>query len=89
MKNKKKDIMKNKKTSFFKNCAMGVTCIEVSTPEFRKSKGCVMGVTCVEIAKDSKNIFVRDSKNPEIVLEFTSEEWKSFIEGVKKGEFDL
>lgn len=34
-------------------------------------------------------IIVRDSKDPDgPILEFTPEEWTSFVIGVKNGEFD-
>ena len=45
---------------------------------------------CVEIAFSGDSIVVRDSKRPDSpVLTYSSEEWASFIDGVKNGEFDL
>ena len=51
---------------------------------------------CVEVnGLDRGRVMVRDSKDPgigfgnEIVFSFTREEWQSFIDGVKAGEFDL
>lgn len=45
---------------------------------------------CVEIKRTDKSVFVRDSKNKNNeTLEFTSSEWKAFINGVKNKEFDL
>jgi len=45
---------------------------------------------CVEIMRTDNKIFVRDSKNKDLnTLEFTSSEWKAFIQGVKNKEFDL
>jgi hypothetical protein len=48
------------------------------------------GNNCVEVKYDPFNICVRNSnhKNDGTLL-FTPEEWKSFVEGVKKGVFDI
>ncbi|MBW8485933.1 DUF397 domain-containing protein [Actinomadura parmotrematis] len=44
---------------------------------------------CVEVTVDYW-VGVRDSKNPEgPVLWYTGAEWVAFLEGVKRGEFDL
>jgi Domain of unknown function (DUF397) len=45
---------------------------------------------CVEVANlPQGEIGVRDSKNPNgPVLRFTSDEWRAFVGGVRKGEFD-
>lgn len=44
---------------------------------------------CVEVDDDSADpqVFVRDSKNPEVVLTFTRKEWDEFIAAVKSGTF--
>jgi Domain of unknown function (DUF397) len=46
---------------------------------------------CVEVAFIPQMVGVRDSKahGDGPVLSFTSHEWQCFIDGVKKGEFDL
>lgn len=45
---------------------------------------------CVEIyGLESEFVAIRDSKRPHIVVTVTREEWQSFIDGVKLGEFDL
>lgn len=45
--------------------------------------------TCVEVAlSDTGSVYVRDSKNPETVLGFTTEEWDVFKQGVADGFFD-
>lgn len=45
---------------------------------------------CVEVAMDEDRIAVRDSKDPDGgILVFNRREWNAFIEGVKRGEFDL
>ncbi|GIG02080.1 DUF397 domain-containing protein [Catellatospora citrea] len=46
---------------------------------------------CVEVATATdEHIGVRDSKSPnEGVLVFGPEAWSDFVEGVRRGEFDL
>jgi hypothetical protein len=47
------------------------------------------GGSCVQARRHAGHIEVRNSKHPEkgSVL-FTTEEWDSFLDGAKKGEFD-
>lgn len=51
------------------------------------------GNNCVEVDLDSGEhgiVLVRDSKDRSgPVLDFTDAEWHAFVEGVKRGEFDL
>jgi hypothetical protein len=58
--------------------------------QFMKSSSCSLG-SCVEVGVDATGtVFVRDSKSPEMSpLGFTADEWIAFLDGVKKGEFDL
>jgi hypothetical protein len=45
---------------------------------------------CVEVAKADRSVAVRDSKNPGYGhLVFAGSEWRTFIRGVKEGQFDL
>ncbi|WP_018585990.1 DUF397 domain-containing protein [Salinispora arenicola] len=45
---------------------------------------------CVEIAVANDGVVgVRDSKNPNAILEFAPTEWAAFTGGVRDGEFDL
>lgn len=44
---------------------------------------------CVAVKREN-GVHIRDTKDPsDVTLSFTDEEWKVFIEGVKKGEFDV
>ncbi|HEX3257447.1 MAG TPA: DUF397 domain-containing protein [Pseudonocardia sp.] len=43
---------------------------------------------CVELAPHRGMIALRDSKNPEVLLQFTRLELYAFIDGAKRGEFD-
>ncbi|MQA76643.1 MAG: DUF397 domain-containing protein [Solirubrobacterales bacterium] len=44
---------------------------------------------CVEVAHVEGHIAVRDSKDPAgAALIFTREEWRAFIGGARRGEFD-
>ena len=48
------------------------------------------GGGCVEIAAFDGGVAVRDGKNPTgPALEFTAQEWRVFLAGVRAGEFDL
>ena len=49
-------------------------------------KGCASG-TCVEVAKVADQVLVRDSKNPDVVLSFSPEEWDTFLDAAATGEF--
>lgn len=45
---------------------------------------------CVEVDIDKRGIIaIRDSQSPEVTLYFTPDEWREFIKGVKRGEFDV
>lgn len=44
---------------------------------------------CVEVLNDDDRVLVRSSLNRERVTEFTRDEWETFLDGVKRGEFDL
>jgi hypothetical protein len=47
------------------------------------------GGSCVEARRHAGLIEVRNSKRPEAsTVRFTVEEWDSFLDGAKKGEFD-
>lgn len=46
---------------------------------------------CVEIMVSGDGVAVRDSKDTtrSPILNFTGDEWRAFVSGVKNGEFDL
>lgn len=45
---------------------------------------------CVEVARNENYVKIRNSTDPNgEILTFTDEEWSAFVDGVKKGEFDL
>ena len=45
---------------------------------------------CVEVSLGSERVHVRDSKDRDgPVLTFTHVEWRAFLAGVHRGEFDL
>jgi hypothetical protein len=44
---------------------------------------------CVQIATNGSEFFIGDSKAPEgPVLSYSRDEWNTFIEGVRRGDFD-
>jgi hypothetical protein len=55
-------------------------------PEWRRSNRCASGA-CIEVAKSGSNYLIRDSKNPDVELTFTTEEWAAFSTGVVAGDF--
>ena len=58
---------------------------------WRRSSRCGSHGSCVEVSDLADGaVAVRDGKTPERspILVFTDEEWRSFISGVKAGEFD-
>jgi hypothetical protein len=55
---------------------------------WRKSSSSLSG-DCVEVASLPDGVAVRDSKNPDgAMLKFTHSEWRAFLLGAHKGEFD-
>jgi Domain of unknown function (DUF397) len=57
-------------------------------PPWRKASFCQSG-ECIEVARYNGVILMRDSKcSCGGLLRYTAEEWKSFVSGIKAGEFD-
>lgn len=53
-----------------------------------KKSGCVGG-ECVEVSPlIGGGVGVRDSKNPDVHLEFSRDDWDAFLAGAKNGDFD-
>lgn len=44
---------------------------------------------CVEVGWRSAAVVVRNSRDLEVELLFSRQEWEAFVAGVKAGEFDL
>jgi len=63
---------------------------DFSAPSWRKSTFSMGNGNCVELARlRTGHVAVRDSKSaPGPVLLFTPREWRTFVGGVKRGEFD-
>ena len=63
--------------------------IDLSGAAWRTSKMSQGTAGCVEVADLGDRFAVRDSKNPDgPVLVFTPHEWRCFLDGARKGEFD-
>jgi len=62
----------------------------MNPPELRWIKAsCSQSIgACVEFAANGDMVSVRDSKNPEVLLNFTRQEVLAFIDGARRGEFD-
>lgn len=53
-------------------------------PNWRKPRRSVANGACVETASEKDMILVRDTlDNPEMMLDFTSETWRTFIATLK------
>jgi len=60
--------------------------------KFQKSYFCEddsCGCGCVEVKQENDTIYVRSTYNEARVAEFTFDEWRTFIKGVREGEFDV
>jgi Domain of unknown function (DUF397) len=56
---------------------------------WRKAQSSVNNGACVEAAPLNGMVAVRDSKHPAgPILTYTTAEWRAFLDGAKKGEFD-
>lgn len=52
------------------------------------SRTCESG-QCVGVARRGQSVLIRNTSSPEaLVSEFTTEEWRQFLAGVKLGDFD-
>jgi hypothetical protein len=54
---------------------------------WRKASFC-QGGECVEAARWNGMIVLRDSGEPRGHVRYTTEEWQTFVRGIKDGEFD-
>ncbi len=52
-----------------------------------RARACADG-SCVEILDGSHEILVRSSLQPDRSIRLTPAEWKTFLDGVKQGDFD-
>lgn len=58
--------------------------------EWRKSRRSHDCSACVEFAKMGTSVGMRDSLDPDgPVLRFSIDSWRSFVHGVKLGEFEV
>lgn len=47
------------------------------------------GGACVRVARRGDSVLISNTSNPEgPISEFTTEEWRQFLAGVKLGDFD-
>lgn len=54
---------------------------------WKRTRGCADS-HCVEIFDGGHEIHVRNSKAPDVLVQFTPAEWRVFLAGVKRGDFD-
>ena len=66
---------------------------QAKQPNWRKTSFCASG-ECVEVARLNDMIVLRSTQGPRGIsmgprrVQYTPEEWRSFVLGVKAGEFD-
>lgn len=55
---------------------------------WRVARNC-SGGSCIRVARSTAGVVIGDSKNPGgAVLSYSRDEWISFVEGVRQGDFD-
>ena len=57
--------------------------------DFFKSSFSGVKHNCVEVCINEDEVLVRHSKEKDVVINFSPDEWKAFIAGVKNNEFEL
>ena len=67
----------------------GPNCVEVGV--YKKAEASGPNGNCIEIAgAEQGGVLLRDSKNPDAApFWFSPGEWTAFLDGARKGEFDL
>jgi hypothetical protein len=65
--------------------------MSTDTPWMKAARSTGQGGNCVEVRRHGGTIQVRDSKanGTGPILTFTRAEWAAFLDGARKGEFDL
>jgi hypothetical protein len=62
--------------------------MQTSVLAWRKASFC-QNRECVEVAEQNGRILMRNSARPDgLAIHYTTEEFRSFLKGVKAGEFD-
>lgn len=56
-------------------------------PSWHVSHACESG-TCIKIVRQGDKVFIRTGNPAAPVVEFTTDEWRHFLAGVKLGDFD-
>jgi hypothetical protein len=64
------------------------TTIEINGVAYRKSSCSESSQLCVGVAYKKNEVLVVNTNTQDLVLRFTREEWRAFLEGVKANEFD-
>lgn len=63
--------------------------IIVNGIKFYKSSFSPFGGKCVGVSIHSESVFVVNTKQKDVIIKFTKEEWIAFVKGVKNNEFDF
>ena len=55
--------------------------------EWQRSSTCPPNV-CVEVARKGRRILIREAERPRVIVQTGKADWRAFLDGVKRGEFD-
>ena len=59
------------------------------TTKWQTPQSCLGGVGCLEARLNGNQVEIRSTRNPARATTLTPEEWLTFLNGVKAGEFDI
>jgi hypothetical protein len=46
------------------------------------------GGSCVRVARSGDMVVIGDSKDPRAMLSYTQDEFRTFVDGIRQGDFD-
>jgi uncharacterized protein DUF397 len=55
--------------------------------DWRVSRTCDSGA-CIMVARDGERIFFGNTTKPDSTITYTADEWREFVAGVRRGDFD-
>jgi hypothetical protein len=56
---------------------------------FRTSLMSQKSRNCVGVGTKLGRVLVTNTKHPSVIVDFSKQEWLAFLDGVKKGEFEI
>ncbi len=69
---------------------MSISEAELGLLDWRKARRSIGNGDCVEVASAGREVFVRDSKNPGVVMiGYPAATWRSFLSSTKQGDSNV